>query len=147
MTVGRAAILPLVVAVLALGACGEDRDEGAKTGTTGTTPTTGTTAEGTAGATGKPVATVKVSETEFKLDPENPRVAKSGVIAFEVSNDGQTVHALEVEGPSGEVESSTLDPGERTVIKADLPPGTYKWYCPVGDHEQRGMVGRVRVAE
>ena len=28
-----------------------------------------------------------------------------------------------------------------------LPPGTYKWLCPLADHERRGMAGRVRVAE
>jgi FtsP/CotA-like multicopper oxidase with cupredoxin domain len=33
------------------------------------------------------------------------------------------------------------------VFSVRLPPGTYKWYCPIADHEQRGMFGRVRVAE
>ena len=40
-----------------------------------------------------------------------------------------------------------LRPGERTVLTVRLPAGTYKWYCPIADHEQRGMAGRVRVAE
>jgi uncharacterized cupredoxin-like copper-binding protein len=40
-----------------------------------------------------------------------------------------------------------LAPGERATLTVQLPPGTYKWYCPIGDHQRRGMVGRVRVAE
>jgi uncharacterized cupredoxin-like copper-binding protein len=139
------------LAALALGACGEDRTDNAPAAaaTTGTaaggTATTSTT-EATA-PVGKAVATVQVALTDFRIEPAVGRVGRSGVIAFAAANDGQVPHALEVEGPSGQVETPTLDPGEAATIRVDLPPGSYKWYCPVGDHEQRGMVGRVRVAE
>jgi uncharacterized cupredoxin-like copper-binding protein len=74
-------------------------------------------------------------------------VRRAGVIAFEATNDGLLRHALAVDGPSGTARTPSLPPGERATITVRLPPGTYKWYCPVGDHERRGMVGRVRVAE
>jgi uncharacterized cupredoxin-like copper-binding protein len=93
------------------------------------------------------VATVDVSLEDYRLVPQSPRVARRGVIAFVATNDGQTRHALAVDGPTGERRSVALRPGERTTIALRLEPGTYKWYCPIADHERRGMVGRVRVAE
>lgn len=93
------------------------------------------------------VATAEVSLVEYALDAPDPRVPKAGLIAFAATNDGQARHALAVDGPAGTVRTKALALGELGVITARLPPGTYKWYCPLADHEQRGMVGRVRVAE
>ncbi len=66
---------------------------------------------GGGGADQAPVATVDVRETEFKLDPADPRIEKPGVVEFRVNNAGQTIHALEVEGPEGEVETEEIQPG------------------------------------
>ena len=134
-------------ALLALAACGEDREGSVETRTAGTdTARTGTTPT-TTGPQGSPVATVRVSETEFKLDPANPRISQAGIVEFDVSNDGRVVHALEVEGPKGEVETDTIRPGRSASLKADLSkPGRYVWYCPVGNHRERGMEGRITVA-
>ncbi|MGH2942497.1 MAG: hypothetical protein ACRDLN_06965, partial [Solirubrobacteraceae bacterium] len=93
------------------------------------------------------VATAEVSLVDYALDAADPRVPLAGDIAFEATNDGLVRHALAVDGPSGQVRTRSLPPGERATIVVPLPPGVYKWYCPIGDHERRGMVGRVRVAE
>lgn len=140
---------------LALVACGEDREgsveeSGTSTAATGTTRTTGTSTTGTSTAparsSGAVVAKVKVRETEFELDPANPRIAKPGVVQFDVTNAGRAPHALEVEGPKGEVETETIEPGKKAILEADLSKaGSYVWYCPVGDHEDRGMKGRITV--
>ena len=136
----RAAAAAAVVALgLVLAGCGEERGEGLRTtpaavGTGATTVVAGVD------------ATVPVSLTDFRL-PRNVHVPRSGEIAFEATNDGQFPHALAVIGPAGQARTQTLKPGERTTVEVRLPAGTYKWYCPVGDHERRGMVGRVRVAE
>jgi plastocyanin len=132
-------IAVVVLLGLALAACGENRGEGLRT-TPAAVGTGSTTVDVEA------VATVPVSLTDFRL-PRNVRVPRGGVIAFEATNDGQSPHALAVNGPAGQARTQTLKPGERTTVEVRLPPGTYKWYCPVGDHERRGMVGRVRVAE
>ena len=93
------------------------------------------------------VATVKVRETEYKLDPQNPKVAKAGVVSFEVVNSGKITHALEVEGPGAEVKTGAIAQGASATLKADLSkPGTYEWYCPIGDHKARGMKGTITVA-
>jgi hypothetical protein len=128
-----------LLVALAIAGCGEDRGGGLQT-----TPATVGTGATTVGAGVD--ATVPVSLIDYRL-PRGVRVPRSGLIAFEVSNDGLSAHALAVNGLAGQVRTQTLKPGERTTIEVRLAPGTYKWFCPVADHERRGMVGRVRVAE
>ena len=127
-----------LAASFGLAACGGD-DEGANTGAkkTGRTP---------AGGGGAGAQTVKVGETEYKLDPDNPTV-KPAEVTFDVANDGQVVHSLTVEGPDG---SSTLDkdlqPGNSGELTVDLSePGKYEFYCPIDGHKGLGMVGEITV--
>lgn len=140
----------LAVALALLVGCGEDR-EGSVEQRGGTdTATTGTgtsTSDATTAPAGPVVATVKVTETEFALDPQDPKLKQAGVVKFEVTNAGKVTHALEVEGPKGEVETEAIEPGRKASLEADLSkPGTYTWYCPIGDHEARGMKGKITVA-
>jgi plastocyanin len=91
--------------------------------------------------------TVDISATDFKFDPGNPKVEQAGVVEFRLTNDGQAPHALEVEGPEGEVESEVIQPGKSTTLKADLGrQGSFVIYCPVGNHRELGMEGKVQVA-
>jgi uncharacterized cupredoxin-like copper-binding protein len=96
---------------------------------------------------GTPVAAVSVKETEFKLDPANPKVAKTGVVAFKVTNSGKVEHNLEVEGPSGEAKlPENIKPGGSATLEVNLTkPGKYEWYCPVGNHKDLGMKGEIEV--
>jgi uncharacterized cupredoxin-like copper-binding protein len=144
-----------VAAMLALPACGDEEREGSLTveGGTGTettgteTSATGTTPTETSTSPAGPVSqTLKMSEVDFKLKPARYEVDKAGTIEFEVSNDGKTVHALEVEGGGLEVETEEIQPGDSATLKVDVEPGSYKLYCPVGNHEDLGMVGELNVA-
>jgi plastocyanin len=95
---------------------------------------------------GRPaVATLGVTESEYAIEPRDGHVPKGGVVEFRVANEGKIEHSLEIEGPEGEFEAESIAPGGSAVLKADLEPGRYKWYCPIGDHESRGMVGSVTV--
>jgi uncharacterized cupredoxin-like copper-binding protein len=125
--------LAVAVPVLAAGCGGGDDNEN-------------TTTAG--GATGTGAQTVSVSETEYRLDPSDPTV-EPGTVSFEVTNDGDVDHNLEVEGPEGEQElEQDLGPGESGTLTVDLSaPGTYQFYCPVGDHRDRGMEGEITVAD
>lgn len=127
----------VILGALVIGACGDGDEESA--GTT-TAP-----AETTAAPTGKPVETVSVRETEYKLDPLDAEVSKTGVIELDISNDGSIVHSLEVEGPDGESETDLIDSGDSATLKVDLPRGEYAWYCPIGNHRQLGMDGTITV--
>jgi len=131
------------MAALGIAACGDD-DNGDNASSSGAT---GTSEEGAAAPTGPSSASVKVVETEFKLAPANPSIAKAGVVTFSVTNAGKIPHALEVEGPSGEAKTGTIEPGKAAELKVDLgKAGTYEWYCPIGNHRDQGMKGEIKVA-
>jgi plastocyanin len=127
----------VVAASIGLAACGGDDDDDGESAAT-TAPTEETTAAGGGGET------VDVKATDFKFDPDDPTV-KPGEVTFDVTNDGEAPHNLEVEGPSGEAElPEDLQAGDSGSFSVDLSePGTYRFYCPVGNHEDLGMVGEV----
>ena len=125
----RLALLVAFAAVL-LPACGEE-----------STPD-GASPNG-AGAGGGEV--VEVSLSEFALTPASFSL-EPGSYTFHVVNDGSVVHALEVEGPLGEVETADLAPGESADLEVDLSePGDYEMYCPVDGHKDEGMEGTITV--
>ena len=132
----RSAVVAVALLAAAAAGCGEKREAGTGTGAAKTATQ----------ASGPATGTVKVSETEYKLDPASPKVAKAGTIQFDVSNDGATKHALEIETPSGEIETKPIEPGKSATLKADLKAGTYEWYCPIDGHKDKGMKGEIVVA-
>ncbi len=81
------------------------------------------------------------------MDPVEITLDRPGTYLFRASNSGETEHTLEIEGEGIEEETEDIQPGESTLHEVNLDPGTYKLYCPVGDHEERGMVGTVTVEE
>jgi uncharacterized cupredoxin-like copper-binding protein len=139
-----------VAATVALGATacgGDDESTQATTSTRETTQekTSGGAAKTEAAGAGKPT-TVKVSETEYKIEPANPEIAKPGTVRFAITNDGSQVHSIEVEGPKGEKQSGVLQPGQKGTLQVDLSkPGSYEWYCPIANHKQLGMEGEIVV--
>ena len=143
----RLALL-VAAAALALTGCGDDdessgadsQDSGSASSQTTKTEPAGPPAKGV-------VATIEVDLTEFKLDPVNPGVQDAGKVAIEATNAGKFPHAIEVEGPKGDKETDEIAPGKTAKLTVDLSkPGKYKWYCPIGDHEQRGMTGSIFIA-
>jgi uncharacterized cupredoxin-like copper-binding protein len=133
--IGAALVVPIA-------GCGGDDDDGDTGADTGAATQAATTTGGAAGGGGE---TVDMSLTDFALNPADPTV-KAGSVTFNVTNDGQAPHALEVEGPGGEVETETLDAGGSEKLTVDLSkPGTYTMYCPVGNHRDMGMEGQVTV--
>jgi plastocyanin len=112
-----------VVAALGVAACGSDDDGGQSGGVT------------------------TLTATEFAFSPAQVTVAP-GEREFRIVNRGDAQHALEIHAPGGEVHTDRVGPGESATVAANLSePGTYEFYCPVGDHRQRGMEGSVKVRE
>jgi uncharacterized cupredoxin-like copper-binding protein len=93
-----------------------------------------------------PRQTITITETDYALEPSSVDLEEAGTYAFEVVNEGEVAHALEVEGEGIEEETDTLDPGQRATLTVELEGGTYELYCPVGDHADRGMTGKLEVA-
>jgi uncharacterized cupredoxin-like copper-binding protein len=90
--------------------------------------------------------TIQVKETEYKLTPASLTVSKPGKVTFEVTNAGQTDHALKVEGNGVEEETETISPGSSAKLTVDLAKnGTYEVYCPIDGHRDMGMEAKLVV--
>jgi uncharacterized cupredoxin-like copper-binding protein len=121
--------------------------------TTGGSPGQATTKKNA--ASGRPIKTVVIKESEFKLSPSTVTLSKPGTYAFKAENEGSYQHSLEIEGKglkseggeTGEAElEQVLNPGESGVLTVTFEkPGTYEMYCPVDGHDQEGMKGEVVV--
>ena len=136
--VGAAAALALIAA-----GCGGSSND-SKSTTTAAKPAATQAAGG--GGGGKALA---VKETEFKIAPKDATVAaKGGKVTLKVTNAGSAVHALDIEEAAGDgkdVESGVISPGSSKTVTAAIKPGTYEWYCPIGNHRQEGMEGKITV--
>jgi uncharacterized cupredoxin-like copper-binding protein len=124
-------------AVPIAGCGGSDDDD--STSNAATPPATSGAAAGGGG-------TVDLSATDFKFTPADPTV-KSGEVTFNLKNDGQETHSLEIEDVNGsdqELEGD-VSPGGDGTLKVNLPPGKYEFYCPVDDHKEMGMEGEITV--
>jgi uncharacterized cupredoxin-like copper-binding protein len=80
---------------------------------------------------------VDVSVTEFTIDM--PTTLSAGKVRFNVTNNGAVPHSfvLEGEGISKRL-ANNVPPGGSAKLNADLKPGTYTVYCPVGEGAHRG---------
>lgn len=131
MAIRMGAVIVALAGALALAGCGDDEET-----------TASTTASEESGGGGS----LQVSETEYALDPADTTVP-AGPVSIEVTNDGEIPHNLELEGNSVEEElEADLDAGESGTLEVDLEPGTYEWYCPIANHRELGMEGKITVA-
>jgi uncharacterized cupredoxin-like copper-binding protein len=71
---------------------------------------------------------------------EMPKQIAPGKTAFVITNAGQKEHSFAIEGTGvNEKLSGTLEGGQSKTLELELKPGTYRVYCPVGEHAMRGM--------
>ena len=110
------------------------------------TESSNTPAAGTAKATG-PGGAVDLTATDFKFTPSDSTV-KPGEVSFNLKNDSQTTHSLEIEDVTpghDQKMDQMVAPGQSGTLKVNLAPGKYDFYCPVDGHKQLGMTGEVTV--
>lgn len=82
--------------------------------------------------------TVDVGLVNFEINM--PSTLPAGHTVFRVTNQGTTAHNFELErGDEEHMFPQDLQPGESRTLEVDLEEGTYEVYCPVADHESRGM--------
>lgn len=143
---------PLAACALAattIAACGSDDDnDGGATTSGGASTTAQTGAETTPqGSASSRLALVAEESGGLRFD-RRALEAQAGDVTVALDNPGrnQLPHAVEIEGEGVEEESGTIEPGSPpTEVTANLRPGTYTFYCPVGDHRQQGMEGTLTV--
>jgi plastocyanin len=124
-------ILALGLAALALVAagCGDD-DEGGGGGGAASESTPESTPESSGGET----LTVTADPGGGLSWEPTTLTAKAGSVTLKLVTESDTPHAIEVEGNGVEEKTETITGGEGEVT-ADLEPGEYEFYCPVGNHK------------
>jgi uncharacterized cupredoxin-like copper-binding protein len=89
-------------------------------------------------AAGPTVVDVSLSEFTIDMDTDIP----AGPVRFSITNNGTVPHSFVLEGQGVRKRlANNLAPGESAFLNADLQPGTYTVFCPVGEgaHRAKGM--------
>ncbi len=140
----RFAALFVVTAAIAVPAagCGGGNDDSSTSADTGAAAAATTTA----GAGGGAGQTVDMTAVDFKFNTSDPTV-KSGNVTFNLKNDGQQAHSLEIEDVNGQDQEleGDVSPGQSGTLTVNLPAGKYEFYCPVDGHKEMGMEGEITV--
>jgi plastocyanin len=145
-------VVGLVVAALTLAACGGGDDEsssGASEATaTETAAPTETATEDSGGASaggGETLQLAAPADGSIKFD-KTELDAKAGNVTIEFDNPSSVPHAVNVEGNGIEEKSTDTITKSKASVTLDLKPGTYEFYCPVGNHRAQGMEGKITVS-
>lgn len=143
-----AALFALLLAALALVACGGGSDTTSEATTTSpeTTQEAETEKEAEGGKAG--AATV-----EFEADPSgnlaftaSEATSKAGKVTVNFTNQSAVPHDVALEDEAGEQIAATETVAEGTdSTTAELKPGKYTFYCTVPGHRQAGMEGTLTV--
>jgi uncharacterized cupredoxin-like copper-binding protein len=91
--------------------------------------------------------TIKVTESEFKIQLPAQSGLKGGTYTFQVHNAGKIPHDLVVTGPgiTGTEKTPTIAAGGDATLKVALSGGSYVLYCSVPGHRQLGMQAKLAV--
>jgi uncharacterized cupredoxin-like copper-binding protein len=140
----RFAALFVVTAAIAvpMAGCGGGNDDSSTSADTGAAAPA-TTTGGAGGGAGQ---TVDMTAVDFKFNASDPTV-KSGNVTFNLKNDGQQTHSLEIEDVNGQDQEleGDVSPGQSGTLTVNLPAGKYEFYCPVDGHKEMGMEGEITV--
>jgi plastocyanin len=120
--------------VLAVAGCGGDAEPAGSSGGSSSTPAAGS---------GETLQLAAPEDGSLKFD-ETELDAAAGTVTIDFDNPSATPHAVAIEGDGVEEASDTVT-SSTTSVTADLDPGTYTFYCPVGNHRQGGMEGTLTV--
>jgi plastocyanin len=152
----RIAVIAAASAALLLSACGSDDNASGTSGASGGSSSSSSDGGGGGGAYGKSSgtsssggggATLKISADPggAKKFTESSLSTSAGKVTIEFSNQSQLPHAVEIEGNGIEKSTDTVTGADAAPLTVDLKPGTYTYYCPVGDHRAEGMEGKLTV--
>ena len=125
---GRAVVTALVL--MASAACGGGGDEAAAPD---------------AGGDAEPSGDVTFVAEDIRYE-EAPDQVAAGRHVFELANAGSLPHTVTIEELDDRTIVSTAG-GVTATGEVELEPGTYTYYCSVGNHRQQGMEGTLEVTE
>ncbi|MCC8250425.1 cupredoxin domain-containing protein [Saccharothrix luteola] len=85
-----------------------------------------------------------VDMTNFKFSPAQLRVGRGQPVAFKFTNDTDDNHTFTITELGVDIE---VPSGRTRIAVVDARPGQYAVHCAAGDHQEKGMVGRLTVTE
>ncbi len=91
---------------------------------------------------------IEMIARDYAFEPNEIRVDPGTKINLTLRNTGEAKHNIEFELPQGEKAlQNPIEPGQTANMTFTAPqePGDYTFYCPVGNHRERGMVGKLIV--
>jgi plastocyanin len=132
--------IALTAAALAVGACGGDDKQSESKSTPESTPTEAATKASGGGETLK-IAAPADGSLKFT---QSAWTAEAGKVKIDFDNPSTVPHAVDVDGNGVDKVTKTITQG-KAAVTVDLKPGTYTIFCPVGNHRQSGMEGKLTV--
>jgi uncharacterized cupredoxin-like copper-binding protein len=152
----RLVAVTTVVGALGLAGCGDDDDIGGSGGSQESAADGGGYGSRDGGQDGEAKAGGGSGGTTLRIsaDPggdlafnKTSLSANAGKVTIAMKNPSSATapHAVEIQGQGVEEESETVEPGGTARVSATLEPGTYEFYCPVGNHADAGMEGELTV--
>jgi plastocyanin len=139
----------LILASLALVACGSSSDDSSSTSveTTSTTQTDGGATNEAAGGTAGSAAALDIEAASSGLAyASDSAEAKAGKVTVNFTNPQPLTHDVAIEDSSGKTIGKTelIAEGSDSAT-VDLKPGEYTFYCTVPGHREAGMEGTLTV--
>lgn len=139
-------LLTTVAVLAAAGAfaagCGSDDDDSSSATTT---TQAAAPAAGSGATTDLKIAAQESDGLSWDKDTLSAKAGKVTITMDNPSSDSQP-HAVSIEGGSVSQGGRIAQPGGTSTVTANLEPGTYTFYCPVGSHRQAGMEGTLTVS-
>jgi plastocyanin len=140
----------LILASLALVACGSSSDDSSATSAETTTESQAETGQGQAdeaeGGTAGSAATLDIEAGEGLAYTSDSATADAGKVTVNFTNPQPLTHDVAIEDSSGKTIGKTELIAEGSDSAAvDLKPGEYTFYCTVPGHREAGMEGTLSV--
>jgi plastocyanin len=87
-----------------------------------------------------PPSRLQVVAQEYSFSMSRQKV-KAGKVIVELVNHGQDTHDLDLQriGAKRIFRLPKVDPGQYADREFTLKPGTYRLWCDIADHKDRGM--------
>lgn len=91
-------------------------------------------------------AKLRVVGKEYSFDPSTIVLSGAGTLTLTLRIEGSVAHNLKLFRGGEEIGGTpTLIAGRSESTRLNLEHGGYRMVCTVGDHEERGMTGTLRV--
>jgi plastocyanin len=140
-----AVVFALVLASIALVACGSSSSDSSSTEAE-TQSQSGTTTEAEGGSTGSAAALDIEAAPSGLAYSSDTATAKAGKVTVDFTNPQPLTHDVAIEDSSGKTIGETeLVAENSSSAVVDLKPGTYTFYCTVPGHREAGMEGTLTV--